>query len=209
MIRINLLPVGSERKRQSGQQQLLLGLILVIIEVVALFFVYSNHDEQYQEVFSEAEALQAEVDRLNQQSAEIDSLNAQKEQLENLGSVLETLEANRAGPVQVLDELKIMLNRPQNDLQRISLDQLGWDTSWDPSNLWLRSFTEQSGSVEIDGTARALDDVSQFNVRLASSPYFSQVRLNDARDRDDANLGPVVDFDLTAQVNYALVGDDG
>lgn len=209
MIRINLLPVGSERKRQSGQQQLLLGLILVIVEVVVLFFVYSNQNEQYQDIYAQAEELQAEVNRLNQQSAEIDSLNAQKEQLQNLGSILETLEANRAGPVQVLDELKIMLNRPQNQLQEISLEQLGWDTSWEPANLWLTEFTEDGGGVSMSGSARDIDDIAEFNVRLASSPYFSNVRLNSTQARSDTNLGPVVDFHLSARVDYALVGDEG
>jgi Tfp pilus assembly protein PilN len=110
----------------------------------------------------------------------------------------------------VLDELKMMLNPPANDLQRVAQQLMQWDTSWDPTQVWLTSFIEEDGSVEIVGKARSNDDVAEFTVRLANSPYFSDVLLNSTRAATQTGLGAVFEFDLSAKVNYDLsAGEEG
>ena len=46
MIRINLLPVQQDRQRQFGKQQFLVGVVLLMVELVALYFVHGNKAEQ-------------------------------------------------------------------------------------------------------------------------------------------------------------------
>lgn len=208
MIRINLLPVQQGQQRQSSKKQLLVALVLLAIEAAVLFYVYSDKKEALAEQQRQNADLDAEVRRLQEQGREIDRLNSQKEDLQSFANVLADLEANRAGPVQVMDELKMMLNRPMNELHMQRLQMMGWDTNWDPTGVWFKSFVETDGAVAIQGTARAIDDIAEFNVRLASSPYFSNVRLNRTVSASHAELGRVVDFDLNATVNYSLVGND-
>lgn len=208
MIRINLLPVQADRQRQYGRQQLAAGLVLILFEVALLFFVYNNKQSELEQVQRQVADVQAEVDELQAQNDEIDRLNDQKDQLQTFGNVLESLEANRAGPVQMLDELKAMLNAPSNDLQRVNQQRQGWDTTWDPTALWLTSFSEEEGNVKIEGRARTNDDIAEFNIRLASSPYFSHVRLNSTRVESAAGIGRVYAFELTTRVNYNIV-DEG
>ena len=46
MIRINLLPVRQARKRETGRQQLVLFLFLVVLEVVVLYLVYNTKKQE-------------------------------------------------------------------------------------------------------------------------------------------------------------------
>lgn len=209
MIRINLLPVQQERQRQYGKQQLLFGLLVVIIQGLFLFMTYQSKNEELESAKTQVQTLTAEVEELRRQTAEIERLNGQRETLQQTARVLEDLEANRAGPVQVLDELKLMLNPPANDLQRTAQERRNWDTNWDPRSVWLTEFTESGGLVSISGRALSNDDIAEFNTRLANSVYFSGVRLNNTRALQDTNLGRIFQFQLTATVNYGIVDDQG
>lgn len=208
MIRINLLPVQQEKKRAYGKQQLLLGVLLVLAELGALFYVYSLKKQKLSEATDEANAIEAEVNDLRERNEQINELNAQRDQLQSTARILSELDANRAGPVQVLDEVKLMLNTYANDLQRVSQQRRGWDTGWEPQNLWLSSFVELDGSATLQGRAKSNDDIAEFNIRLASSPYFTGVRLNFTRATSDATHGRVLEFEITATVNYGIIAND-
>lgn len=202
MIRINLLPIRHEIKRQYGKQQLLLGMLLVGVEIAVLFAIYNTYSAKLEESQRRAGEIQAEVDALNEQAETLAELNRQKGELEGLSNVLARLESNRAGPVSVMDELKEMLNPPVNDLQRVTQERREWDVDWNPRSVWLTRFVENGGSVSIQGKAMTNDDVAEFTVRLASSPFFSNVRLNSTRSEVQAPLGAVFTFDISADVAY-------
>jgi len=205
MIRINLLPVQQGRQRQYGVQQLALGLILVAAEVALLFVLFNNKAEEKRTLLQSNAAVTAEVQQLEAENERIAELNERKEQLMSMALVLEELEANRGGPVYVLDELKTMLNAPAHDLEQANQRFLGWDPTWDPTTVWLTAFDESAGAVGIRGRAMSNDDIAEFNIRLASSAYFSQVRLNVTRAVNDQTLGRVFEFEISAQVNYAVI----
>lgn len=204
MIRINLLPVRQDVKRQYGKQQLLLGVLLIGVELAVLFMLHGNNQDSLADAKHDADNLQVEVDRLTQQAAALDNLNEQKEQLENLANVLENLEVNRSGPVAVMDELKEMLNAPANDLQAVAQSRRDWDTEWDPRSVWISSLVEEAGEVGIVGKALTNDDVAEFTVRLASSHYFSNVRLDNTRASSASGLGGVFTFEISANVSYGV-----
>jgi Tfp pilus assembly protein PilN len=209
MIRINLLPVQQDRQRQSGAQQLAVALLLLLVEALVLFFIHRNKTMELTQAQARSSAVESEVTQLRARSEQVRTLNSQREQLQSMARVLEDLEANRAGPVQVLDELKAMLNPPANELQRAAQQHRSWDTNWDPRNVWLTEFNEVNGAVSIQGRAASNDDIAEFNTRLASSIYFSAVRLNQSRVVTQDGLGRVYQFQLSAQVNYGVVDDGG
>lgn len=209
MIRINLLPVQQDRQRQFGKQQFLVGVVLLVVELVALYFVHGNKAEQLEEREEQLGALQTEIAALREATAQNEQLNQQKESLQQMANVLEDLEANRAGPVQVLDEMKLMLNVPSNELERVSQEVRRWNLNWSPTNLWITDFRETDGAVIINGQAMTNDDIAEFNTRLATSVYFSGVRLSSTRATQDAQMGRVFSFTLTARVNYGIVDEQG
>ena len=55
----------------------------------------------------------------------------------------------------------------------------------------------------MEGKALTNDDVAEFTVRLASSPYFSNVRLNRTAASSASGLGSVFTFEITANVAYS------
>lgn len=202
MIRINLLPVRHEAKRQYGKQQLLLGLLLIGVEVAVLFAIHNEHKNELDATRSRADAIEQEVNELNEQAEVLEDLNDQRDQLQGLADVLARLEANRSGPVTVMDELKEMLNPPANDLQRVAQERRDWDTTWDPRSVWLEAFEEDDGTVTLEGNALTNDDVAEFTVRLATSAYFSDVRLHRTTSTTASGVGSVFEFHITADVNY-------
>jgi Tfp pilus assembly protein PilN len=208
MIRINLLPVRQAKQRQFGKQQILFGFVALLVEAAALFYVYQIKQTELEGYVSDADAIDAEVKTLEKDNEVITQLNQQRQQLQNLARVLEDLEANRAGPVQVLDELKIMLNAPANDLDRAQQERRGWSTAWTPTNIWLSSFEEKGGKLDITGSAKSNDDIAEFNARLASSVYFSKVRLNFTNLDNNPRLGKVYSFSISASVNYGIVSGE-
>lgn len=209
MIRINLLPVQQDRQRQFGKQQFLVGVVLLLVELVALYFVHGNKAEQLEEREVALGSLQSEIATLREATAQNEQLNVQKGALQQMANVLEGLEANRAGPVQMLDEMKLMLNVPGNELERVSQEVRRWNLNWSPTNLWITDFREVDGAVVINGQAMSNDDIAEFNTRLATSVYFSGVRLNSTRAVQDPALGRVYSFTVTARVNYGIVDEQG
>ncbi|MCB9507101.1 MAG: PilN domain-containing protein [Myxococcales bacterium] len=203
MIRINLLPVKAEVRRQFGKQQLLLAVLLLGGEVAGLYSFHRAQAERLEEHRADARQIQSDVEALERQNAEADRLRAQRTDLQGFASILEGLERNRSGPVRVLDELKEMLNPPANDLQRVSQERRAWNTAWDPRTVWISSFAEANGDVEIAGKAMSNDDVAEFLIRLASSPYFSDVQLAQTAASTAPGLGAVFAFEITATVSYA------
>ena len=171
----------------------------------------AHHGEQQgrvEDARGRATAVQQQVDALNDQAAELAQLNSNKAELEELASVLASLESSRTGPVAVMDELKQMLNAPADDLQRVVQERRDWDTSWDPRSVWLTSFKEVEGAVSISGNALTNDDVAEFTVRLASSAYFSDVRLERTAATSRSSTGDVFEFDVTARVSYGGTGSE-
>lgn len=206
MIRINLLPVRQARRRQFGRLQAFLGLVIIVLECIALFFLWQGKA-------SDRDSLQAVVQQKDQEIAErqaanqeIVTLEEQIGSIQQIANVLNELEAHRSGPVGVLDELKFILNRPSNDLERErQYQQLGWNVIWDPSSLWIDSLTEIDGTVSLTGRAQTPNDVAEFVSRLASSPYFSEVRLSATNAVDGGWMQQIYEFEISSQVSYAIL----
>lgn len=179
MIRINLLPVQQEAKHRYGKQQLIIGLLLVIAEIAVLYTMYSSKSEQASQVEAEISRLQAEITTLQARAGETVQLETQRAELEAEEAVHRRLQGNRSGPVQVLDELKYILNPPQTENDDYAQRTVrAWDTTWDPTSVWLELVELSSaGGFSLTGTALDTIDISEFVVRLASSSYFRNVQL--------------------------------
>jgi hypothetical protein len=59
---------------------------------------------------------------------------------------------------------------------------------WDPSRLWLISYDENGGAVDLVCSARATDDVSEFLQRLANSSPFKDVTIVRSTKNDAGEL---------------------
>lgn len=155
MIRINLLPVRAAQKKEKLRSQVtivVLSLVLVGLVCGSLFMQQQRTNEN----------LQQEIADINRRNTELQSIigevrdyERRKEDLEQKLSVLNDLKSQKTGPVRLLDDLSDAL----------------------PDELWLTSFSEQNGSIDLAGIADTEQRVALFMETLEQSKHYSNIEL--------------------------------
>lgn len=180
MIRINLLPIRKTQKTKSVQQQLLVGVGIVITTIIASIIwtaaVSSQAEERKQKVAEKTQELQ----QLDKIIGEVNEFTAKKEELEEKLQVIENLRKSKTGPVKALDDLASEI----------------------PNRVWLESIVERSGSVTLTGSAIDPEDVSAFMKSLQRSQYFSGVVLEFSKAKRKGSV-TLYDFEIRCRVDYS------
>jgi len=155
MIYINLLPVRATQKREKLIEQMVVLIAVAVVSIVACGGVYAvmlNKGSGEQEAKAEKEQ---ESTRLQKAIGEVKRFEKLQAELRNKLGVLEKLKEGKTGPVLLLEEL----NRAV------------------PEKLWLETFKETGGSVNITGLGYDEETVATFMQQLEKSPYFRGVEL--------------------------------
>lgn len=184
MIRINLLPVRAAKKKQAGQQQvLLMGLVILAVFVVMVFWMGALKAER-KKLDGNIAKIQAELVKLEQIIGEVNQYSATKAMLESKLKVIEDLKKGRTGPVKVLDELA----------QKI------------PKKVWIQKLEEKDKNLLIIGEAATDEDVAAFMQDMQKSPFFQNLRLKFTKIAERADQGgmKIKTFEMECQVNYAI-----
>jgi type IV pilus assembly protein PilN len=156
MIRINLLPFRSTRKKENIRRQLSVFVLSVILTVIGLFgvnlFLDSRVDELKQRIGSTKAELE-KYDKINKEIAEI------KKKLDNLNkkmAVIRELEVSRYEPVRLMETINQVLVEKR---------------------MWLTGLKYSTRDVSVSGLA--LDDktVADFMLRLEGCGLYSKVDL--------------------------------
>jgi type IV pilus assembly protein PilN len=162
MIRVNLLPVREERRRADLQQfGLILALALVgSIAMVGLFHIKLSHD------VSAAKAAvadtQQQISGFEPQLKQLEEYRKTKAEIEKKLGVIERLDASRAGPVRVFDEL----------------------ATHAPARLWLTKLEARGGTLRIEGMSLDNELVALFLTALNESAYFDNVELRETTAKE-------------------------
>lgn len=183
MIRINLAPVETRRRRGPGFTMpalpVGLGMLFAVLCVVAaLGVVYA-----WWGLLAEKSRLVAEIDR---NSKELDTLKATLGQGANIKAQL----ADVRKRVQVIEELV------QGQGRSVAL----MDTFVDavPGDLWITGFEDKGTTLKIIGTAYSTRAVSQFMSNLKQSGKFKDIDI--LISRQDLNKSPIiVTFEVTCR----------
>ena len=155
MIRINLLP-HRELKRAQQQQQFLVMLGGVVALGAAIWFGgHSFMNDQLEQQESRNAYLESEVATLDKQIAEIKKLKELTVALLQRKKVVESLQANRAETVYLLDQLVRQL----------------------PDGVYLKNIQQKGHQVSITGYAQSNARVSTFMRNLEASPYLEKPSL--------------------------------
>jgi len=178
MIRINLLPVRAKKKREFGQQLVVLFALLVVGTLLGNWFWYRSVDDGLTQVNRQIDATRAQITQLEKAIGEVKTITQDKKALEDKLRVLDTLKKGRTGPVKVLDEISSIV----------------------PARVWINDFAEQAGVASIKGFAVAYDDLSTFAQKLKTSKFFSEVSIKKASQKTDTGS---VDWEITCRVNYS------
>lgn len=182
MIRINLLPIRQTQKRQTLQQQLLIGGMLLVITLIACIVWSATVSSRVDDRRAQIAQKRNELKQLDKIIGEVNEFTTKKKELEEKLKVIEQLRKGKTGPVKALDDLATEI----------------------PNRVWLTKLTENNGSVTIEGNAIDHEDVSAFMKSLQKSKYFSGIVLGYSKASKDAKSGVTLyQFKITCAVNYS------
>ncbi|MBI5548193.1 MAG: PilN domain-containing protein [Deltaproteobacteria bacterium] len=140
MIRINLLPVRAAKKRETGQRQIVLFVLVLVGALIGNYYWYAQVAGVEERERSEVARIEKEIADLDRIIGEVKNYEKENKALEEKLKVLDQLKRGRTGPVKMLDALATSI----------------------PKNVWLKKLEEKSGAMTIDGAALSNDDLAEF-----------------------------------------------
>ena len=156
MIRINLLPFRTERKKENVRRQVSLFLLSLILVLIVLVYYNFNLGSKISSLNKRITNTKTDLDRYNEINKEIAKIKKNLEILRKKMAVIEQLESDRHAPVQLMDTMTQVLIAKR---------------------MWLNKLTVKDKAVSIKGIALDNKTVADFMVRLQNSGLFSSVNL--------------------------------
>ncbi len=156
MIRINLLPFRTAKKLENIRMQISVFVLSVILMIVVLGFYFIRINGELSGVRDKNAQLKKELDSYSDLLKRVDELKKRREDLKGKVDVIQALEAKKAGPVQLFDEISMAV--PQG-------------------KLFLKSMSESDKDVKMTGIARDYDTVALFMTRLEGTKTIDKVTL--------------------------------
>jgi len=183
MIKINLLPFRTARKRENVRRQVSIYFLCVLFLFCLMGYLHFSLNGQLARLKTQEESLQKELNSYASITREIAKLKKDTKDLNTKLGVIESLEKQRVGPVLLLAEIA----------RAVPLDRL-----------WLNSVLETSGRLTLQGTAMDNHTVALFMTQLEKAPHISAVDL----DRTTLKFFPeykrrASNFVLTCKTAYA------
>jgi type IV pilus assembly protein PilN len=155
MIKINLLPVRTSKKKETAKQQLFLFVLLLIIFLVSAGAIYSTQLVKIKLTRNDIARSEKELARLKTVIGEIDNIKKLQDDVKKKLDVLNRLRKEKTGP-------------------SIRLAKLSDAT---PDKLWLTKYSESGASVSIGGVAHNEDILATFLRNLQASDEYANVEL--------------------------------
>lgn len=156
MIRINLLPFRSNRKKENIRRQLSVFVLSLILTVVAIFGVNMYLGSEIDDLGRRITTTQAELVKYEKINKEIEEIKKKLDNLNKKLAVIRDLEANRYEPVRLMETLsQVMIEK----------------------RMWYTALDMKSELVNISGVAMDDKTVADFMLRLEGSGLFSAVNL--------------------------------
>jgi type IV pilus assembly protein PilN len=181
MVRINLLSVRVSKKKEAGKQQLLLFVVLLVAGLVGNVLWASGRAGELKTRQTKLTRTKTEIAQLDRIIGEVADIKEAQRALKEKLDTLEKLKAGRSGPVRMLDDLATIT----------------------PKRLWLAKMEQKGAVVTFTGFGATIDDVSAFMSALDHSTFFSTVELNKTAAKVENGRHRLVDFTITATVDYA------
>jgi type IV pilus assembly protein PilN len=157
MIKINLLPTKKKppKKVIDLQQQLILGVLVIILVVMGMWFFWNRQANRIAALEKEKTAAEARVQEQENVLKEVKNVEEERKKFTEKIGVIQQLKKNQAGPVRLLDEISKAL----------------------PIGVNVAAISESSNNINIDGEAFTNDDIVRFVDNLKASSLLSDVTL--------------------------------
>jgi type IV pilus assembly protein PilN len=156
MIRINLLPFRTERKKENVRRQVSLFLLSLILVLLVLVYYNFSLNSRIGKLDNKISATKADLQRYNEINKEIARIKNTLENLRKKLAVIEKLESDRHAPVRLMETMTQVLMAKR---------------------MWFTKLDVKENTVDIHGIALDNKTVADFMVRLQNSGLFSSVNL--------------------------------
>jgi type IV pilus assembly protein PilN len=160
MIRINLLPFRTERKKENVRRQVSLFLLSLALVLLVLFYYNWSLNSKIKKLNKKIATTNAELTKYNEINKEIARIKKNLEVLRKKMAVIAQLESDRHAPVVLMDTMTQVLVSKR---------------------MWFTNLAVQDKTVRIDGIALDEKTVADFMVRLQKSGLFSNVELKSVK----------------------------
>jgi type IV pilus assembly protein PilN len=160
MIRINLLPFRTERKKENVRRQVSLFLISLVLVLLVLFYYNFSLNSKIGKLNKNIETTNTELTKYNKINKEIARIKKNLEVLQKKMAVIAQLESDRYAPVILMDTMTQVLVSKR---------------------MWFNNLSVSDTKVNINGIALDEKTVADFMVRLQNSGLFSNVELKSVK----------------------------
>jgi Tfp pilus assembly protein PilN len=215
MIKVNLLPARKpKRAADPGSQHVLLGVGAIGVAGLAVFLLVDHpRRSQLSEIQAQNTDLQKEIADKKKQLVGYDKLKAAAADSKTRAASIDKLLAAKVIPAHVMQELGDLLTPghiPTMSEKTTELTSPGargdankrFDLTWDPTHVWITSYTDNAGAFTLEGGAQAEGDVNQFAKRMAASVYFADVTPARGEAASDPSGIGYYKFTITGKVAY-------
>lgn len=187
MIRINLLPIRAAQKKEALRGQIAVLVLSMVATVLACGGVYGTMLVQIGSEQGTKAAKETELLQLKKAIGEVDHFKKLQTELQEKLSILDKLKLGKTGPVRLLDSLSSAL----------------------PDKLWLTSFKESGGTINIGGLGMNEETVAEFMRNLELSPTFRNVELQVTEQTSQGDGPRLQKFELSCVVEPPVAAPVG
>jgi type IV pilus assembly protein PilN len=153
--RVNLLPHREERRKRSRQHFFIVAGGTAVLGLMVVGLVHSYYADQISTQQGRNQFLKTEMTKLDKEIAEINKLRDEIQALLARKQIIETLQADRAQTVHLMDELVKQM----------------------PEGVYLRSVSQKGLRVNLTGFAQSNARVSTLMRNIESSPWLTSPEL--------------------------------
>ncbi|MBW1765792.1 MAG: PilN domain-containing protein [Deltaproteobacteria bacterium] len=179
MIRINLLPFRAARKKENIKRQISIYVLTTMLLLVGMGYTFLDFNSELTKLKDEEKKIKGELATYEKTVKQINQLEKKIKEIKAKLTVIKTLEKGKTGPVHLLDEVAKAVPKEK---------------------LWLNSYRESKGKLQLSGTAMDNETVALFMTNLGKSEYITSVDLQNARLRNVKDIKlRVSDFVLTCK----------
>jgi type IV pilus assembly protein PilN len=182
--RVNLLPHRAERRKRSRQHFLTVSGMTVGLGVLIAFLIYQFYARQIEVQNDRNTFLANEIKKLDKDIADINELKNQIQALLARKQIIETLQAERAQTVHLLEQMVRQM----------------------PEGIYLRSMRQTGPKVHIVGYAQSNARVSTLMRNIEASPWLEQPVLVEVK-ASNVDKKRVSEFNLYLNLKRAASPD--
>jgi type IV pilus assembly protein PilN len=184
--RINLLPHREERRKRARQHFVTVSAGTAVLGLAVAFLMYQFYDRQISVQTDRNNFLASEIKKLDKDIAEINDLRNQIQALLARKQIIETLQADRAQTVYLLDQMVRQM----------------------PEGVYLTSMKQTGQRIHMIGYAQSNARVSTLMRNIESSPWLAQPLLVEVKSAT-VDRKRVSQFEMFLQLKRAVVPKDG